>query len=68
MMMMDLDDYVNDQDQMLMMIVHYMDMREARKKIHHPLLMDWYQIEVENSFKKKRRLYLSPHGYTHALS
>jgi hypothetical protein len=55
----DLNDYVNDQDQMLMMIVHYTDRREAKKNIHHQLLM-----EVEKSFKKKgeREGYLSPHA------
>jgi hypothetical protein len=57
------DDYVNDQDQMLMMIIHYTDTREAMKNIHHQLSMD-----VEKSFKKKTKQkkrgegYLSPHA------
>jgi hypothetical protein len=47
------DDYVNDQGQMLMMMYHYMDKREKMKKILHQLWMDYYQMEVENSKKKR---------------
>jgi hypothetical protein len=39
-MKVDFDDDVNDRDQMLMMMFHYADKREERKKILHPLLMD----------------------------
>ncbi len=56
------DDYVNDQDQMLMMMYHYMDMKEMMKKIHHQVVNSKrknFSIKSQN----KREGHWSPHGY-----
>lgn len=57
-MMVDFVDEIDedDQGQMLMMMFHYMDMKEEMKKIRHPLLMDYYQMELENSIVKKKKV------------